>query len=78
MEAKVWEPGESSGGAQNLFGTFKGDFLEEGAFAMDLKVYTGVCQLKEDICTPRSFIQQAFLKASHKPGSLLAHAGDQM
>lgn len=50
MEAKVWEPGESSGGAQNLFGTFKGDFLEEGAFAMDLKVYTGVCQLKEDIC----------------------------
>lgn len=48
--AKVWEPGESSGGAQHLFRTFKGDFLEEGAFAMDLKVYTGVCQLKEDIC----------------------------
>lgn len=50
MEAKVWEPGESSGGAQNRFRTFKGDFLEEGAFVMDLKVCIEVCQWKEDMC----------------------------
>lgn len=50
MEVEVWEPWESSGGVQNLFRTFKGDLLEEGAFEMDLKIGIGVCQLKKDIC----------------------------
>lgn len=50
VKAEVWEPGESSGGFQNLFRTFKGDFLEEAAFEVELKACTGVCQLKKGIC----------------------------
>lgn len=48
MEAKV-EVWESTGEVQNLFRTFKGDFLEE-TFEMGLKVHIGVCQLKKDTC----------------------------
>lgn len=46
----MWESWEFTEEVQNLFRTFKGDFLEEEAVEMDLKVCIGVCQLKKDTC----------------------------
>lgn len=43
----MWASWEFREEVQNLFRTFKGDFLEEEAFAMDLTVCVGVCQLKK-------------------------------
>lgn len=82
MEAKVevWEPRESREEVQNLFITFKGDFLEEEAFETDLKVCVVVCQLKKDIYRHEfnTCSLNRHFSGSSSSGSMLAYVGDQI